>query len=77
MSKTLTFWFLFLVLALDLYALEGDWTPPSVVSRQEILETSEAVLAMPDIPLEVQEDIFRIRVLEMDWDMGAMIYEPE
>ena len=77
MSRTLTFWFLFLVLALDLYALEEDWNPPSVISRQEILETSEAVLAMPDIPLEVQEDIFRIRVLEMDWDMGAMIYEPE
>ena len=78
MSKTLTFLSLFLVLVLDLYAVAAeDWNPPSVISRQEILEASEALLAIPDIPLKIQEDIFRIRVLEMDWDMGAMVYEPE
>jgi hypothetical protein len=55
----------------------ADWNPPSEVSRQKILEDSQAVLARPDIPLKVREEIFRIRVLEMDWDMGAMVYEPE
>jgi pimeloyl-ACP methyl ester carboxylesterase len=54
-----------------------DWSPPSLISRSEILKASEEVLAMPDIPVRVREDLFRIRVLEMDWDIGARVYEPE
>ncbi len=78
MSKTFTLLSLFWVLAVAVYAVAADdWSPPSVISHQQILEASEAVLAMPDFPLKAQEDIFRIRVLEMDWDMGAMVYEPE
>lgn len=55
----------------------ADWNPPSKVSREAIVEASNAVLARPDIKLKVKEDIFRIRALEMDWDIGAMVYEPE
>jgi len=58
-------------------ALAADWNPPSEVSREKILADSKTVLARPDIPLKIREEIFRIRVLEMDWDMGAMVYEPE
>jgi len=62
---------------LILQPLEGQWTPPSRLSRQEIVQDSQKVLAMPDIPLKAREDIFRIRALEMDWDIGGMVYEPE
>ena len=65
----------FFVLSLE--PLEAEWTPPSRLSRQEIVQDSRNVLAMPDIPLKAREDIFRIRVLEMDWDIGGMVYEPE
>jgi len=65
----------FFVLSLE--PLEGQWTPPSQLSRQKIVQDSQNVLAMPDIPLKAQENIFRIRVLEMDWDIGGMVYEPE
>jgi hypothetical protein len=51
--------------------------PPTKVSRGEIIETSEAVLAMPDVEIQETEDIFRLPVLGMDWDMGVMVYAPE
>jgi len=57
--------------------LLAQWNPPSEVSRESILESSKTILARPDIPLKVREEIFRIRAVEMDWDMGAMVYEPE
>ena len=54
----------------------GLWTPPREVSREEVVRASETVLAKPDLKPVTQEDIFRIRVLEMDWDIGVMVYEP-
>ncbi|MCZ6484768.1 MAG: hypothetical protein O6826_03630, partial [Acidobacteria bacterium] len=71
----MVFWWAFWVFSVD--AILAQWSPPSEISREEILQTSAAVLARPDIPLNIREEIFRIRVLEMDWDMGAMVYEPE
>jgi len=47
------------------------------VARPEIVETSKEVLAMPDIPLQAEESIIRVRALEMDWDIASMVYEPE
>jgi poly(3-hydroxybutyrate) depolymerase len=47
------------------------------VSREAIIATSDDVLARPDLPLRAREDIFRIRVLELDWDIGGMVYEPQ
>ena len=55
----------------------AGWDPPSEVSREEIVEISRTVLTMPEIRLKTREDIFRIRALDMVWDMGAMVYEPE
>lgn len=57
--------------------LLAEWNLLPEVSRESMLETSKAVLARPDIPFKAREEIFRIRVVEMDWDMGAMVYEPE
>ncbi len=51
----------------------ADWYQ---IDRPELVEISEKVLAMPDIPLEAREEIIRIRALEMDWDIAAMIYQP-
>jgi len=52
----------------------GEWIR---VSRQEVIESSNPVLAMPDISLKAEEIILRVPALEMDWDIGAMVYEPE
>ena len=71
----MVFWWAFWVFSV--HAVLAQWSPPAEISREEILQTSEAVLARPDIPLDIREEIFRIRVLEMDWDMGAMVYEPK
>jgi len=57
--------------------LVAEWNPPTIVPREEIIRTSQAVLSMPDIPLKEWEDIVRIRALEMDWDVGGMVFEPE
>lgn len=55
----------------------AGWIPPEEVSREQCLAESGAVLAMPDIPLREYEDLFRIRAVDLDWDIGAQIYEPE
>ena len=54
-----------------------DWQPPDAVSRDDTIARSEEVRARPDIPITATEDIFRIRSLELDWDMGMEVFEPE
>ena len=46
------------------------------MSREEVLARSDAVLAMPDVPTAETEDIFRIEALGLEWDMGAMLFQP-
>ena len=77
MSRKFTLFSVLFLLTIQLYAPPADWRPSSVVSREEILQASETVRAMPDLPLKVEEDIFRIRAVGMDWDMGAVVYEPQ
>ncbi|MDA0652682.1 MAG: hypothetical protein O3C49_05320 [Proteobacteria bacterium] len=55
----------------------ATWRPPEEVTREQCLAESEAVLAMPDIPLKEHEDLFRIQAVGLEWDIGAQIYEPE
>ncbi len=52
------------------------WVPPKRFSRPELLAISERVMAEPDIEVRQYKDLFRLRVADMDWDIGAMIYEP-
>ncbi|MGY9005176.1 MAG: hypothetical protein ACKVJQ_03600, partial [Alphaproteobacteria bacterium] len=50
--------------------------PPANMDRATVLKTSNAVLAKKDIPISEREDLFRIKVLGMDWDIGVQVYEP-
>src|SRR5687767_11736822 len=56
---------------------QTTWDPPQEITRDEIVRASEDVLARPDIPITNVEDIFRIHVLGMDWDIGGRVYQPE
>jgi hypothetical protein len=53
------------------------WEPPSKIPREDVVKISKEILSKPDIEYNMKEDIFRIRVLEMDWDIGVMVYEPK
>ena len=55
---------------------QDAWQPPESITRDEIVARSAAILGQPDLPLRQSEDIFRIHALGLDWDMGAMVYEP-
>lgn len=57
--------------------VSAAYEPPPEVSREEIVKISNTVISMPDIKVKSREEVFRIRVLDMDWDIGGMVYEPE
>ena len=52
----------------------APWIP---VSKSEIVNLSEEVLAMTDIPVRSREVVHRISALGMDWDIAASVHEPE
>ena len=54
-----------------------NWQPAATFSRDETIAMSNAVLARPARPVDDREDIFRIRALELDWDIGVRVYEPQ
>src|ERR1043166_8044443 len=54
-----------------------NWEPPAVVSREEALQLHRDVAAMPSQPIQIREDIFRLNELELDWDIGAVVYETQ
>jgi len=56
---------------------KSSWQPPDVVSHEDVLKLHHEVSAMADLPITISEDIFRIRALEMDWDLGVLIYQPQ
>ncbi|MGH2355670.1 MAG: hypothetical protein ACRDJN_29030 [Chloroflexota bacterium] len=53
------------------------WDPPTEITRDQIVRGSEEILGRPDLPLTVTDDVFRLRVLELDWDIGGQVYQPE
>jgi hypothetical protein len=55
----------------------STWEPPALVSCDDVLKIHHEIMAMPDMAIEIREDVFRIRALEMDWDIGVMVYEPK
>ena len=57
--------------------VKRSWQPPEFVSREQCIKDTEQVLGMPDLPINQTEDIFRVNVLGMDWDLGMAVYEPE
>lgn len=56
---------------------KNRWRPPEFVTREQCIKDTEEVLGRPDIQIKRTEDIFRINVLGMDWDLGMVVYEPE
>ena len=54
-----------------------DWKPIDQLSREEVIALSDAVLARHARKVEQQEDVFRIRQLELDWDIGVQVYTPQ
>jgi pimeloyl-ACP methyl ester carboxylesterase len=56
---------------------QAAWQPPAQISRAEMVKTTQAVQSIPEIRFKQREDIFRIRALDMDWDIGSIVYEPE
>jgi hypothetical protein len=53
------------------------WHPPATWSREQVLATSDAVLAKPAGEVKESEDIFRLSALGLDWDIGVRVYEPQ
>ncbi|MFT7473661.1 MAG: hypothetical protein ACI81L_000576 [Verrucomicrobiales bacterium] len=49
----------------------------SVVSHDDIVAASNDVFNRPDIEVEEIEDVFTIEVAGMDWDIGAVRYQPK
>src|SRR5215217_1790223 len=54
-----------------------SWQPPATWSREQVLATSDAVLAKPAGAVKEAEDIFRLSALGLDWDIGVRIYAPQ
>ena len=52
------------------------WEPKTFYSYEEVLASSVATRAMPDLPLKETEDIFRIESLGLPWDIGVYVTEP-
>ena len=52
---------------------KSTWESPSLVSLEHLVDLHHEVTAMPDVAISIREDIFRIRALEMDWDIGVVI----
>jgi hypothetical protein len=52
------------------------WRPPARISRKNILDTSRTVLNRRSGKVRRREDVFRIRELGFDWDMGVYVYDP-
>ena len=54
-----------------------SWEPPATVALEEVLDLDHQVAALPNRSINIREDIFRIRELEMNWDIGVVVYEPQ
>ncbi len=54
-----------------------SWEPPEALSLDELLQLDRKIATLPELPVRVHEDIFRISELDMDWDIGVEVYEPE
>src|SRR3954462_13933642 len=59
------------------HAIKTTWSPPATWSREQVLATSDAVLAKPAGEVKESEDIFRLSALGLDWDIGVRVYEPQ
>ena len=54
----------------------SQWQAPEFISREQCIKDTEEVLGTPDIAIKSSEDIYRINVLGLDWDLGMVVHEP-
>src|SRR5690606_28597935 len=52
------------------------WVPPKRVTVEQIEESSRAAVARDDVPVDVEEYLFRIESLGLQWDVGGAVYQP-
>lgn len=52
------------------------WQPASLWPRDQVLASSDEVLTRPRLGVEVNEDVFRIHRLGLDWDLGVQVWTP-
>ena len=57
--------------------VQAESRPPSEIDRVKIIEMSQQVLNLPDMKVKEKENVFRIQVLGLDWDVAGKVYEPE
>jgi hypothetical protein len=55
---------------------QNSWQPPQFITREQCIKDTEEILGMPDVPIKSAEDIFRVHVLGMEWDLGMVVHEP-
>jgi hypothetical protein len=53
-----------------------EWEPPRYVGGDDIIRTSDEVLLRPDFDIRVVEDVFSVEAGGLEWDIGAVTYEP-
>ncbi len=56
---------------------QTTWHPPTTWPREQVIATSDSVLAKPASEVKEAEDIFRLAALGLDWDIGVRVYEPQ
>jgi hypothetical protein len=61
---------------IELMSNQFSWEPPAAIAKDKVVELNGEVVSIASMPTKVSEDIFRIVALEMDWDIGVVIYEP-
>lgn len=52
------------------------WEPKPTYSTADVIEMDRQTRGLPDIAITEREDIFRIRTLGLDWDIGVYVTEP-
>src|SRR3954453_24044675 len=56
---------------------QTTWQPPATWPREQVIATSDAVLAKTAGEVKETEDIFRLTALGLDWDIGVRVHEPQ
>jgi hypothetical protein len=69
--------FLIIIFNLPLSLFADEWVVPSEITLEQVIADSNEILGMPDIPISVREDIFRINAVGMEWDVGGEVFEPK
>ena len=52
------------------------YQPEPIISLEDCIAASKAVAARADIPYSQVEDVFRIEVADLAWDIGVQVYTP-